>query len=119
MVTYLQGIKGGDRQGTYVLVGANNSPGPTPVGLVYQGPLDAVTNNGVSGSGDWSIVAVPDQFEAAGTSVYGPDNLGAGFGNLVGAYTCDLGGETPSADKPAIVGFTYTGALNGTTEAGW
>ena len=119
VVTYLQGIKGGDLKGTYVLVGANNSPGPTPVGLVYQGPLDATANNGISGSGRWSIVAVPDQFGAAGTSVYGPDNLGAGLGNLVGAYTRDLGNETPSADNPAIVGFTYTGALDGTTETGW
>jgi hypothetical protein len=119
VVTYLQGIKGGDRKGTYVLVGANNSPGPTPVGLVYQGPLDASANNGISGSGRWSIVAVPDQFGAAGTSVYGPDNLGAGLGNLVGAYTRDLGTEAPSADNPAVVGFTYTGALDGTTDAGW
>lgn len=119
VVTYLQGIKGGDRKGTYVLVGANNSPGPTPVGLVYQGRLDNVDKSGVSGSGVWSTVAVPEAFGAAGTSVYGPDNLGAGFGNLVGAFTRDLGGEAPSADNPAIVGFTYTGALDGTTAAGW
>ena len=42
VVTYLQGLKGGDAPGTFLLVGANNSPGPTPLGLVYQGPLDAV-----------------------------------------------------------------------------
>ncbi|KZR73380.1 hypothetical protein PMIT1320_01973 [Prochlorococcus marinus str. MIT 1320] len=48
VVTYLQGLKGGDKSGQYLLVGANNSPGPTPVGLVYQGPLDEVENNGIS-----------------------------------------------------------------------
>jgi hypothetical protein len=119
VVTYLQGIKGGDQRGTYLLVGANNSPGPTPVGLVYEGPLDAVKNNGVSGSGTWTTVAVPKKFDAAGTSVYGPDNLGAGLANLVGAYTRDLRGKTPSADNPAIVGFVYTGAADGTTGRGW
>ena len=119
VVTYLQGLKGGDVPGTFLLVGANNSPGPTPVGLVYQGPLDAVNNNGVSGSGSWSTVAVPNKFGAAGTSVYGPDNLGAGLGNLVGAYTRDLRGKTPSAENPAVVGFVYTGAVDGTTGRGW
>ena len=28
VVTYLQGLKQGNRSGTYLLVGANNSPGP-------------------------------------------------------------------------------------------
>lgn len=45
-----------------------------------------------------NCVAGPEAFGASGTSVYGPDNLGAGLGNLVG---------------------TYTGALDGTTAAGW
>ncbi|PZV24645.1 MAG: hypothetical protein DCF18_02265 [Cyanobium sp.] len=119
VITYLQGLKGGDAPGTFVLVGANNSPGPTPVGLVYQGPLDRVMRRGVSGSGTWSTVAVPKRFGAAGTSVYGPDNFGAGLGNLVGAYTRSLGNQAPSSDNPAIVGFTYTGALNGSTATGW
>jgi hypothetical protein len=119
VVTYLQGIKGGDQRGTYVLVGANNSPGPEPVGLVYQGLLDDVQKDGVSGSGTWTTVAVPKRFGAQGTSVYGPDNLGAGFGNLVGAYTRKLGSEPISAGNPAIVGFVYTGALDGTTASGW
>lgn len=34
VVTDLQGIKGGDRKGTYLLVGANNPPSPTALGLV-------------------------------------------------------------------------------------
>ena len=119
VVTYLQGIKGGDLPGTYLLVGANNSPGPTPVGLVYQGPLDAVARDGVSGSGVWSTVAVPDSFAAAGTSVYGPDNLGEGQANLVGAYTRNLNGASPTPEDPAIVGFAYTGAVDGSSADGW
>ncbi|MDP4831663.1 MAG: hypothetical protein NWR59_09140 [Cyanobium sp. MAG_185] len=119
VVTYLQGLKGGDAPGTFLLVGANNSPGPTPVGLVYQGPLNAVENDGVSGSGQWTVVAVPEDFGAAGTSVYGPENLGAGMGNLVGAYTRSLGNQAPTSDNPAIAGFTYSGALDGTTATGW
>ena len=39
-ITYLQGIKGGDRPGTFLLVGANDSPGPNPQGFAYVGPLD-------------------------------------------------------------------------------
>lgn len=119
VVTYLQGLKGGDVPGSFVLVGANNSPGPTPQGLVYQGPLDAVSSNGISGSGRWSTVAVPEAFGAAGTSVYGPDNLGGGTGNLVGAYTRDLGDSAPTPRNPAIVGFTYAGALDGSSAEGW
>ena len=61
VVTYLQGIKGGETNNSYLLVGANNSSGPNPVGLVYQGPLDAVQSNGVSGSGRWSIVSIPER----------------------------------------------------------
>jgi hypothetical protein len=51
--------------------------------------------------------------------VYGPDNLGAGFVNYVGAYTRDLGGAAPSPDNPSIVGFTYAGSVDGSTTAGY
>lgn len=119
VVTYLQGLKGGDVPGTYLLVGANNSPGPTPTGLVYRGALDDVNQDGVSGSGDWQVVSVPDGFGAAGTSIYGPDNLGADLVNLVGAYTRNLGDQAATAENPAIVGFTYTGAADGSTSNGW
>lgn len=119
VVTYLQGLKGGDVPGTYLLVGANNSPGPTPTGLVYRGALDDVNQDGVSGSGDWQVVSVPDSFGAAGTSIYGPDNLGADLVHLVGAYTRNLGDQVPTAENPAIVGFTYTGAADGSTTTGW
>ena len=120
VVTYLQGIKGGDEDGTYLVVGANNSSGPDPVGLVYQGPLDALQSNGVSGSGLWTIIAVPEDFDAAGTSVYGPDRLiGDDRVNYVGAFTRDLDDLTPTSEDPAIVGFTYTGSTDGSTTSGW
>ncbi len=121
-VTYLQGIKAGDREGTFLLVGANDSSGPTPLGLAYVGPLNAVANpafNGSSGSGTWYEISVPTSFDAAGTSVYGPDNLGAGLVNYVGAFTRNLGDETPSPTNPSIVGFAYTGSVDGSTTAGY
>ena len=121
-VTYLQGIKAGDQPGTFLLVGANDSPGPTPLGLAYLGPLDRSKNpaaNNSSGSGDWYEIAVPRSYGAAGTSVYGPDNLGAGLVNYVGAYTRDLGRKTPTSSNPSIVGFAYTGALDGSTKHGF
>ncbi|MBW0174487.1 MAG: hypothetical protein KXJ50_11450 [Vulcanococcus sp.] len=119
VVTYLQGFKQGDRAGTYLLVGANNSPGPTPQGLVYQGPLDGISRNGVSGSGVWSVVAAPKRFRAAGTSVYGPDNLGSGQADLVGAFTRNIGSDAPTPRNPAVVGFTYSGAVDGSDRRGW
>lgn len=119
VVTYLQGLKQGDRAGTYLLVGANNSPGPTPQGLVYQGPLDGISRNGVSGSGVWSVVAAPKRFRAAGTSVYGPDNLGSGQADLVGAFTRNLGTDAPTPRNPAVVGFTYSGSVDGSDRRGW
>lgn len=36
--TYLQGIKGLEKSNHYLLVGANNSSGPTPIGLAYEAP---------------------------------------------------------------------------------
>lgn len=121
-VTYLQGIKEGDAPGTYLLVGANDSPGPTPLGLAYVGAFDRVSNpdfNGSSGTGKWYEISVPDSFNAAGTSVYGPDNLGAGLVNYVGAFTRDLNGAQPSSESPSTLGFAYTGAINGSTIAGY
>ena len=120
-ITYLQGIKGWDRPGAFLLVGANNSPGPTPLGFAYVGPLNSVANpafNGSSGSGTWYPISVPTTFGAAGTSVYGPDKLAAGLVNYVGAYTRDLGGASPSSSNPSIVGFTYTGSVDGSTKGG-
>lgn len=121
-VTYLQGLKAGDQPGTFLLVGANDSPGPKPLGLSYLGPLDRSKNsaaNNSNGSGDWYEIAVPGSYGAAGTSVYGPDNLGGGLVNYVGAYTRNLGRKTPTPDNPSIVGFAYTGALDGSTKRGF
>ena len=119
-VTYLQGIKGLGEAGHYLVVGANNSSGPTPTGLVYQGPLDDVQNNGISGSGQWTEIAVPQKFHAAGTSIYGPDVLTDGGVQYVGAYNKanPLGLPRTSAN-PAIVGFAYTGRPDGSTDQGW
>jgi len=78
-----------------------------------------VQRNGVSGSGRWTTVAVPTSFGAAGTSVYGPDKLERGRVNLVGAFTRDLGGQSPTPSNPAIVGFTYGGKPDGSTQRGW
>jgi len=106
VVAYLQGLKQGDRSGTYLLVGPNNSPGPTPQGLVCQGPLDAISRNGVSGSGQWwSLVAAPSRFRAAVTSVYGQDNRDDGQADLVGAFTRNLAIEAATSRNPAVVGF--------------
>lgn len=101
---------------------SNDSPGPTPFGFAYVGALDRVSNpafNGSSGSGTWYEISVPDSFDAAGTSVYGPDNLAAGLVNYVGAFTRDLNGASPSTSSPSIVGFAYTGAVDGSTTSGF
>jgi hypothetical protein len=97
----------------------SSMPGPTPTVLVYREALDDVNQDGVSRSGDWQIVSVPDGYGAAGTSIDGPDNLGADLVDLVGAYTRNLDDQTPTAENPAIVGFIYTGAANSSTNSGW
>lgn len=38
---------------------------------------------------------------------------------LVGAYTRNLNGSSPTPEDPAIVGFTYTGAVDGSSADGW
>ena len=119
-ITYLQGIKGLGKAGQYLVVGANNSSGPTPTGLVYQGALDNVQNNGISGSGFWSEIAVPKKFNATGTSVYGPDLLEDDRVQYVGAYNRANRFDLPrTSANPAIVGFTYTGKIDGSSKKGW
>ncbi|QPN67454.1 hypothetical protein [Synechococcus sp. CBW1006] len=102
-VTFLQGIKGGDQRDTYLLTGSINATGPGSVGLVYEGPLDSVQRDGVSGSGTWYTINVPETgafTNVNGTSVYGPDNLGAGLVDLVGAYTRNVSGGSASGAGP-------------------
>jgi hypothetical protein len=121
-ITFLQGIKGGDRPGTYLLTGSINATGPGSYGLVYEGPLDDVQRDGVSGSGTWYTIQVPQTeafANANGTSVYGPDNLGGGLVDLVGSYSRTVSGSSATAQDPNTVGFLYTGAIDGSTTAGY
>lgn len=121
-VTFLQGIKGGDQRDTYLLTGSINATGPGSVGLVYEGPLDSVQRDGVSGSGTWYTIEVPETgpfTNVNGTSVYGPDNLGGGLVDLVGAYTRNVSGGSASGEDPNTVGFLYTGAIDGSTSSGY
>ena len=96
--------------------------GPGSVGLVYEGPLDPVQRDGVSGSGTWYTIEVPETgpfTNVNGTSVYGPDNLGGGLVDLVGAYTRNVSGGSASGEDPNTVGFLYTGAIDGSTSSGY
>ena len=72
-VSAWQGIRGGDVDGEYVLVGTSDDNG-----LLYIGTIDG--NSGTS-----YAVNVPTAGVVA-TSVYGPDNLGSGSLRLVGSY---------------------------------
>lgn len=66
------------------------------------------------------MIAVPKKFNAAGTSVYGPDVLEGDDVNYVGAYTKANPLNRPlSSANPAIVGFAYTGQRDGSTTDGW
>ncbi|MFM7674949.1 MAG: hypothetical protein ACKO5F_05065 [Synechococcus sp.] len=121
-ITFLQGIKGGDRPGTYLLTGSINATGPGSYGLVYEGPLDDVQRDGVSGFGSWYTIEVPQTQAFAGangTSVYGPDNLGGGLVDLVGSYSRTVSGSSATAEDPNTVGFLYSGAIDGSTTAGY
>ena len=121
-VTFLQGIKGGDQRDTYLLTGSINATGPGSVGLVYEGPLDSVQRDGVSGSGTWYTINVPETgafTNVNGTSVYGPDNLGGGLVDLVGSYTRTVSGDSATGEDPNTVGFLYTGAIDGSTSSGY
>lgn len=104
----LQGIKGGDTQGTYLITGTSGS-----LGVIYNGPIDhAMTTRG-SGSGSWTVMNVPDSFNASSTSIYGVDNLGSGNVDLVGSYvsaTADSDGQFPR------IGFYYNGPITGTPD---
>ena len=105
----LQGIKGGDSRGTYLITGTSGSQG-----VIYNGPIDhAVSING-SGSGSWTVMNVPASFEASSTSIYGVDNLGGGNVDLVGSYvaaTANSDGQFPR------IGFYYSGPISSTPDA--
>ena len=105
----LQGIKGGDSQGTYLITGTSGSNG-----VIYNGPIDhAMTTNG-SGSGSWTVMNVPSSFNASSSSIYGVDNLGGGNVDLVGSYVsakADSDGQFPR------IGFYYSGPISSNAKA--
>lgn len=117
-VTFLQGIKSGDKKDTFILTGSINAQ---DYGLVYVGPIDNVIQaDGSNGSGTWYFYLVPlslkNDFLANGISIYGPENLGSGLVNLVGAYTRDLRDKSVSGKNPDTVGFYYTGNIDGSSD---
>ena len=99
----LQGIKGGDMEGTFIITGTSNVNG-----VVYVGPVNHGFTSSGSGTGAWYVMNVPSSFNAASTSIYGPDNLGNNMVNLVGSYVSNGEGS------PRI-GFFYTGPIANTT----
>jgi len=73
-VAGLQGLRGGDVPGQYLISGTSTDAESD--GILFVGPITAT-------GGTTYPVRVPG---AQSTSVYGPDNLGAGQVRLVGSY---------------------------------
>ncbi len=65
-----QGLRGGDNEGEYIIVGTSQTSG-----LLFEGTIEGV--------GTSYTVDYPNAFN---TSVYGPNNLGSGNLQLVGVY---------------------------------
>ena len=99
----LQGIKGGDTAGTFIITGTSNVNG-----VVYNGPVNHGFTPQGSGTGTWYVINVPLSFNANSTSIYGPDNLGGGTVNLVGSYV----------SGNLRIGFFYAGPLTNTPSSG-
>jgi len=99
----LQGIKGGDTEGTFIITGTSNVNG-----VVYNGPVNHGFTTQGSGTGTWYVINVPLSFNANSTSIYGPDNLGGGTVNLVGSYV----------SGNLRIGFFYAGPLTNTPSNG-
>ena len=94
----LQGIKGGDAPGTYLIVGTS-----FPNGFVYEGPID----DAPSGSGTWTNMNVPASYAGSTTSIYGVDNLDGSDVALVGSYKTTTGSKS----------FYYEGPITSTPDA--
>lgn len=102
----LQGIKGGDTPGTYIIVGTS-----FPNGFVYEGPINKATTSQGSGSGTWTNMNVPASFNASTTSIYGVNNLSGSNVALVGSYKTATGANSfyyqgPITSTPAASAFT-------------
>src|SRR5215813_5588419 len=110
----LQGIKGGDTEGTFIITGTSNMNG-----VVYSGPVNHGFTPQGSGTGTWYVMNVPESFQASSTSIYGVDNLGGGNFNLVGSYVFNEpdNPNEPNKPKPRI-GFFYAGPLTNTPSSG-
>jgi len=105
----LQGIKGGDTEGTFIITGTSHVNG-----VVYSGPVNHGFTTRGSGTGKWYVMNVPESFNASSTSIYGVDNLGGGDVNLVGSYVSnEPGSPSPITPSPRI-GFYYAGILTDT-----
>ena len=94
----LQGIKGGDTPGTYLIVGTS-----FPNGFVYEGPID----DAPSGSGTWTNMNIPASYAGTTTSIYGVDNLDGSDVALVGSYKTTTGSKS----------FYYEGPITSTPDA--
>lgn len=105
----LQGIKGSDSLGSYLITGTSGSNG-----VVYDGPIDHAMTPAGSGSGTWTVMNVPSNFNAQSTSIYGVANLSGSTVNLVGSYVSNS--PEPDGQLPRI-GFFYTGAITSTPDA--
>ena len=107
----LQGLRGGNRPGEYLISGTTGNNGD---GLLFVGPITAT-------GGKSYPVRVPG---ALSTSVYGPDNLGGNRVRLVGSYinsgsdtrhgflfegtTADLTNGTGTYTTIDVAGATFT-----------
>lgn len=104
----LQGIKGGDTLGTYLITGTSGTNG-----VVYNGPIDHYMTVNGSGSGTWTVMNVPSSYGASSTSIYGVDNLNNGDVNLVGSYISN----TADGSVFPRIGFYYDGSITGSPDA--
>ena len=100
----LQGIKGADTANSYYIVGTSGING-----VIYNGPIDASSTPDGTGSGQWTVMNVPDTFNAKATSIYGVANLdGADQVALVGSYD-------PLNSTSKQNSFYYTGPISSST----
>ena len=105
----LQGIKGGDSSGSYLITGTSGSNG-----VIYNGPIDHAQSTTGSGSGTWTVMNVPANFNASSSSIYGVDNLEGSNVDLVGSYvsaTANSDGQFPR------IGFYYSGPISSSPAA--
>ena len=99
----LQGIKGADTSGSYLITGTSGSNG-----VVYNGPIDHAMTTSGSGSGTWTVMNVPISFNRSSTSIYGVDNLGNNNVDLVGSYVSTTAAQDGNYPR---IGFYYSGAI--------